>query len=100
MSINYFFFRQEQYQTIRRTNNGYVPGTVTTKVKHKNNCHFSCRGSAVVFCIHGNKWGMANCCEDFDIPVTRDKDILVSVIIIIIIIMIVTDQLRLSGQGG
>ena len=25
VSINYFFFRQEHYQTIRRTNNGYVP---------------------------------------------------------------------------
>ena len=56
----------------------------------------------MVFCIHGNKWGVANCCEDFDIPGTGDEDILVSVviiIIIIIIIMIVTDQLRLSGQG-
>ena len=33
VSINYFFFRQEHYQTIRRTNNGYVPGAVTAKVK-------------------------------------------------------------------
>jgi len=32
----------------------------------------------VVFCIHGNKWGVANCCEDFDIPGTGDKDILIN----------------------
>ena len=82
--INYFFFRQEHYQTIRRTNNGCVPGAVTAKVKSINIKIVFSRGSAVVFCIHGNKWGVANCCEDFDIPETGgDKDSLVSVIMVI-----------------
>ena len=40
----------------------------------------------MVFCIHGNKWGVANCCEDFDIPETGgDKDSLVRVIMVILV---------------
>merc|ERR1712083_1134799 len=37
--------RQDNYQTIQNTNS---------------------RSSPIVFCIHGNKWGVANCCEDID----------------------------------
>jgi len=37
--------RQENYQTIQRSNS---------------------RSPPVVFCIHGNKWGVANCCEELD----------------------------------
>jgi len=38
-------FMQENYQTIQRSNS---------------------RSPPVVFCIHGNKWGVANCCEELD----------------------------------
>jgi len=37
--------RQDNYQTIQNTNS---------------------RASPVVFCIHGNKWGVANCCEELE----------------------------------
>jgi len=39
-------FLHESYQSIQRSN--------------------SSRSSPVVFCIHGNKWGVATCCEDLE----------------------------------
>ena len=53
-----------------------------------------------MFCIHGNKWGVANCCEDFDIPETSgDKESLVSVIMVIRVIMVIISVINIIIQG-
>ena len=40
---------------------------LTVKSTNKSEPYSNCRSkSPMVFCIHGNKWGIATCCEELE----------------------------------